>query len=131
MTATLTHIDDDTDILELSCGFTYDPYVPVKRINVVQTAKGSFTEIEEPIFNTGAEYIEWKFDMAEGSEVKALRDRYNQEGHFRLTGCYGDEYLVEFSEFVPKAFPEQLFSIKGKFRVLCIISEFDPCFGCE
>lgn len=131
MPATLTSVDDETDILELSCGFTYDPYVPVKRINVTQTAKASFTEIEEPIFNTGQEFIDFKFDLLEGPEVKELQERYNQNGYFTLTGCYGDEYLVEFSEFIPKAQPRQLFKVTGKFRVLCVKSQFDPCFGCE
>ena len=128
--ATLTNNTTD-EVIQLGCEFIYDPYVPQKRFNVVQTAKASFTEIEDPIFNTGNEYIDFSYDLLQGELVKQLQAAYDSDALFNFEGLYGDEYLIQFTEFIPKAFPVQLFEISGKFRVLCIISPFDPCFGCE
>lgn len=129
ITSTLCPILTETPI-DLGCGFSYNPYIPKKRITVKKTQKGSFTQKRLPLFLHGEEYIEWSITLTTSPIAKQLYELYNLEDNFNFKGAYGDEYLVEFSEITTK--PKCGFwEISGKFRVLCLISDFCPDINCE
>jgi hypothetical protein len=123
--ATLTSINDLQDINELPCEFTYTPYVAKKRICVQPTSKGSFVQRSKPLFNHGNQDFSWSIQLTTSTVAKMFYDMYVSGDLFVFTGFWGEEFLVEFIEF-EKTPQGGFFSLRGKFKVLCVTSEFDP-----
>ena len=128
--ASISSIEDGSDYFDdfyLSCWFRYKPIVQKKRIIHKQTLKGSFTQKTYPLFNPGNDFIEWEIELhPDASFVAAIKERYDSDELFRFNGIWGEEYVVEFSEFdVPEIIGGK-FKIEGKFRILCISADFMP-----
>jgi len=126
---TLASLLEPENIITMDCGFKYTPYIPKKRISSTITAKGSFTQKSIPLFNHGKGYVDWDISSTTAPIARIMYDLYNLDDTFTFTGAYGEEYLVEFSEIQanPAGGP---WAIKGKFRVLCVFSDFEPDFQC-
>jgi hypothetical protein len=128
--STLTEVSTPLNVHTMDCGFKYKPYVPKKRSKVVMTSKGSFVQKFLPLFNHGDGTVDWEISTATAPVARTMYNLYNLDDNFTFNGAYGEEYLVEFIEIKPN--PEGgPWSLKGKFRVLCVISELEPDFQCQ
>jgi len=110
---------------ELGCFFKYKPYIPKKRKITKKTAKGSFTQTSTPLFVHGTEFIDFSYDLLDADTVRKITEIYNLDENLTFTGHYNDEYLVEFTEWMPEP-KSGYFKATGKFRILCEISGFSP-----
>jgi hypothetical protein len=73
----------------------------------------------------GNDFINWEIELTTKDIVELMHDFYVFTGKLDFEGAWGDSYLVEFSEF--KATPKfGYFALKGKFRVICVTSDFAP-----
>ena len=111
----------------LSCWFRYKPIVQKKRIIHKQTVKGSFTQKTYPLFNPGNDFIEWEIELhPDAVFVADLKERYDSDELFEFNGIWGEQYIVEFSEFdIPEIIGGK-FKIEGKFRIICVLTDFMP-----
>jgi hypothetical protein len=127
--ATLTPLSTGVPY-ELNCGFKYVPYIPKKRISVKMTQKGSFTQKLLPIFVHGEEFVDFSIDLVTAPVAKQLLDFYNLDDNFTFNGIWGEQYLVEFSEYKPE--PRRgPWAISGKLRVICVEADLNPAFQCS
>lgn len=111
--------------VDLDCGFKYTPYIPKKRLSVKKTQKGTFTQELLPRFLHGEEFLEWSIDLTTAPIAKSLFDMYNLDDTFGFTGAYGEDYLIEFSEYTATQ-KGGFWVVSGKFRILCVTA--DVCF---
>lgn len=111
----------------LPCWFKYKPIVQKKRIIHKQTVKGSFTQKTYPLFNPGSEFIEWEIELhPDANFVADLKERYDSDELFEFNGIWGEQYIVEFSEFnIPEIIAGK-FKMEGKFRIICVSADFMP-----
>jgi hypothetical protein len=114
-----------SDPFELSCWFNYKPLILPKRIKYKQTLKGNFTQKTNPITLPGVSYLEWSLEAHTPGFVDSLVKRYYYDSNYVFKGKWGEEYLIEFSELNSEP-SGGIFSISGKFRVLCITKNFNP-----
>ena len=127
--ATLTPTLDPGNTTTLDCGFSYEPYDPKKRISVQMTSNGSFSQHSLPLIIHGKEYINWAISRVTGPIALEMQTLYNIDDTFTFTGGYGEDYLVEFSE-LERDREGGVWGLKGKFRVLCVITDDTADFQC-
>jgi len=111
--------------VSMPCWFKYTPFVPAKRIKVTQTSTGSFSQKSVPLFLYGNDYLEWEIETITRDFAEQMHQLYVLNETLTFVGVWGDSYLVEFTEFVPTP-KSGLFNLKGKFRIICLISDFNP-----
>lgn len=127
--ATITETTSLT-VHNLICEFQYIPYIAKKRVFYKQTARGVVSQASTPLYAHGMQFLDWKITLTTRTTAALFKTLYDLDDTFTFTGYWGDEYLIDFNEpMVVTPFAGR-FELSGKFRVLCVTSEFTPTDSC-
>jgi len=114
-------------VLSLPLQFSYDPYVPPKRMTTTKTASTVVIQSSNPLIVHGDSTIQWRIEGAFANEYKALWDLYVAGDAYNFVGYWGEAAEVLFVDFKVSV-KARIFSLTGAFQVLCF-TDYNPTCG--
>jgi len=124
-------VDPDTVQTNLPSHFSYDPYVPEKRVSLTPTAGTVVVQASDPVIIHGEGTLPWRIRGAYPTEFQTLWDLYYQTDHilYEFHGYWGEVLDVYFSHFDKPKVRGRLFDLSGQFHVIDVDTEYAA--GCN
>ena len=107
--------------------FSYQPYIPVKRVTKVATANAVVVQTAEPTqIVHGDSTIPWSIEGAYPTEFQTLFTLYNTDSPtlYNFVGYWGETLEVTFDVLDPPAVRGRLFSLSGQFGVVSVVTNY-------
>lgn len=108
--------------------FSYQPYVPPKRVVVTKTAGAVITQVAAPsAIVHGGESLNWSVDAGYPTEFQQFCDWYMTDELvlYTFVGYWGESLGVYFADLSPPKVRGRLFNFSGRFQVVCVITEME------
>ena len=116
------------DGADLPLGFSYEPYIPEKRLTVTKTANAVITQA------AGSDYIvhgdgvlKWTLPKAFPTEFQTLYDLYDTTGLtvYNFVGYWGETLEVMFNAMTAPKVKGGFFDISGVFQVVSVPTNYN------
>lgn len=112
------------DGTDLPLGFRYIPYVPKKRVSVIDTANAVVVQAAAPFkIVNGGQALTWSLKSAYPTEFQTFVDWYDEAALtlYEFEGYWGEKFEVRFHEFRVDEVKGGFFDLSGAFQVVEVL----------